>query len=624
MEILTKRNADIALEVDRPEASREWDRPRGSREWDRPARATKRRFEVPFVLGAAVAFAFAGFAVLDAGHDAVVPALTPAVAATDAPVAAADLPLGAMYHVVDQVGARALWADGYTGAGVNVAVIDTGIAPVESLAADGKVVAAVDFTTDAPAPGAYIDTNGHGTFIAGIIAGNEPGSDPATAAAHPEQFLGVAPDAGIVSVKVDDGVDGADQADVISGIDWVIDHAAELHIGVINLSYNSGIAGSYLNDPFSAAVERAWDAGIVVVAAAGNDGAAADGLASPAHDPFVIAVAGAEVADDGISVADWSSSGDGVRNPDITAPGAHINSLRAPGSDADVNHPEGFVDAETFRGSGTSEATAVVSGVVALIRQAHPEWSPDQVKAAVAASAAPIAGATAERAGAGFVDAAAAAALAAPVGTQTFAQAAAPTVTPVSAGISTVWNGASWVGASWVGASWVGASWVGASWVGASWVGASWVGASWVGASWVGASWVGASWVGASWVGASWVGASWVGASWVGASWVGASWVWLPRGLVPRGSVPRGSVPRGSVPRGSVPRGSVPRGSVPRGSVPRGSVPRGLVPRGSVPRGSVPRGSVPRGSVPRGSVPRGSKVDGRTDRLIPEGRATAG
>ena len=305
-----------------------------------------------------------------------------------------------MYHVVDQIGARALWEQGFTGSGVNVAVIDTGIAPVESLGGEGKVVAAVDFSADAANPAAaFTDAHGHGTFVSGIIAGREPGSDPALAAQHPEWFLGVAPDAGIVSVKVDDAQAGVDQADVISGIDWVVQNAESLDIGVINLSYSSGSLDSYENDALAAAVERAWNAGIVVVAAGGNDGVTAEGLASPANDPFVIAVAGAKVSDDGIVIADWSSSGDGVRNPDIAAPGAHLNSLRAPGSDADVNHPEGFVDDETFRGSGTSHAAGVIAGVVALLRDAHPDWSPDQIKAALVDTAEPIAGFSAVVAG---------------------------------------------------------------------------------------------------------------------------------------------------------------------------------------------------------------------------------
>ena len=267
MELLTTRRGGDRSTDDHADGSREWERPR------RATRVAGRRFAVPVAVGAAAAFALAGLAVLDAGHETLVPAL----ASAEPAVAAADLPPGAMYHVVDQIDARALWARGVTGDGVNVAVIDTGIAPVESLTGEGKVVAAIDFSAGPSSTdtrvGSPVDVNGHGTFVAGIIAGREPGADPAAAAEHPEWFLGVAPDAGIVSVKVDDGIDGADRADVISGIDWVVDHADELHVGVINLSYDSGLGGSYLADPLAAAVERAWDEGIVVVAAAGNDGA---------------------------------------------------------------------------------------------------------------------------------------------------------------------------------------------------------------------------------------------------------------------------------------------------------------------------------------------------------------
>jgi serine protease AprX len=462
-----------------PVASREWERHDASVEF-LPRR--RRRFEVPVAIGTACAFAFVGIAAFGAAESQMQSATVPAEPA----VAAADLPLGAMYHVVDQIGARALWAEGYTGAGVNVAVIDTGIAPVESLSGEGKIVAAVDFSSDAASPEtAFTDALGHGTFVSGIIAGQEPGSDPALAAEHPQWFLGVAPDAGIVSVKVDDAVEGVNPVDVISGIDWVVANADALDIGVINLSFSTGSLAPYQGDALAAALERAWDAGIVVVTGAGNDGSAAAGLASPANDPFLIAVAGADVSDDGIAIADWSSSGDGVRNPDITAPGAHINSLRAPGSDADVNHPEGFVDDETFKGSGTSFSAPVIAGVAALLREAHPDWTPDQIKAAIVETAAPLNGFSADLAGSGLVRADMAVGATVDGATQSFDRSTGVFEGAPSAGVSTVWNGNSWVGNSWVGNSWVGNSWVGNSWVGNSWVGNSWVGNSWVGNSWV-------------------------------------------------------------------------------------------------------------------------------------------
>ena len=173
-------------------------------------------------------------------------------------VAAADLSQGSMYNVVDQIGARKLWKQGITGAGVNVAVIDTGVANVPSLSAAGKVVAVADLSSEASDPStAYVDTFGHGTAMAGIIAGFEPGADPATAEHHPEMFLGVAPNAGIVSVKIS-GRDGSSHpAAVAAGIDWVVANADELDIRVINLSYDSSSTLGYRIDPLTAAVERA-------------------------------------------------------------------------------------------------------------------------------------------------------------------------------------------------------------------------------------------------------------------------------------------------------------------------------------------------------------------------------
>ena len=114
-----------------------------------------------------------------------------------------DVPLGSMYRVVDHIGARSLWQRGIDGSGVNVAVIDTGVAPVAALSQ--QVVAVVDLSAEAGiAEARFVDTFGHGTHMAGIIAGATPGADPAQAAAHPEWFIGVAPRAGIVSVKVAD------------------------------------------------------------------------------------------------------------------------------------------------------------------------------------------------------------------------------------------------------------------------------------------------------------------------------------------------------------------------------------------------------------------------------------
>ncbi len=431
--------------------------------------------------------------------------------APSAPSFADESSFGSLEQVAQQVGADELWASGVTGSGVNVAIIDTGVAPVGPFASSGSLVAAVDVSAEQVDPTtAFVDTNGHGTHLAGIING-------------------VAPGAGIVSVKVA-GRDGdVTLASLVTGIDWVIAHSDELNIRVLNLAFNSDANRPYHADPLAVAVERAWAAGIVVVTAAGNEGADANGISAPANDPYVIAVAGVEATADGFVVPDWASSGDGQRDPDFAAPGAHIESLRAPGSNADLNHPEGYVDEETFRGSGSSQSAAVVSGVAALLLDARPELTPDQAKSALASSTSFIVGASPQIIGSGVVRADAAVAAAVGDVHQVWRSAQSGPRSGRMSGVSilstgTSWTGTSWTGTSWTGTSWTGTSWTGTSWTGTSWTGTSWTGTSWTGTSWTGTSWTGTSWTGTSWTGTSWTGTSWTGTSWTGTSWTGTSW----------------------------------------------------------------------------------------------------
>jgi serine protease AprX len=456
----------------------------------------------------------------------------------------ADQPLGSMYKVVDQIGARTLWQDGITGKGVNVALVDTGVAPVPGLLDPDKVVAAVDLSGEAGVPQAtYLDTYGHGTHMAGIIAGKGTGADPALAAQHPEWFLGVAPDAGLVSVKVGDNSGAADVSQVIAGVDWVIDHADELNIGVLNLSYASGSSLDYDTDPLTYTLERAWRAGIVVVVAAGNDGRNSFSLASPAVDPYVIAVAAVEAtADVRFRVPTWQSSGDGVRNPDVAAPGSHIISLRDPLSRIDLEHPEGFVSDTLFKGSGSSQASAVVAGAAALVLQAHPEWTPDQVKAALAANTVNASPRNARYSGAGVIQLDEIAGMRTPkhatqrfplsTGTGSLEAARGPLHMVINGEpivgevtvLGTPWNGARWTGARWTNGTWDGARWTGGTWMGARWTNATWTGARWTGARWTGARWTGARWTDMLWNGARWTGLRWTGARWTADAWDGASW----------------------------------------------------------------------------------------------------
>jgi serine protease AprX len=275
-----------------------------------------------------------------------------------------------------------------TGRGVGVAVIDTGIdGDLRDFAgADGtsRVVASV--VTSAGATTAA-DTYGHGTHVAGIIAGDGTRRDAADPAAG--RYIGIAPEANLVSIKAGDDDGNATILDVINGLQFVVDHKDDYGIRVVNLSLESTTAESYQTDPLDAAVEAAWFHGIVVVAAAGNRGTAPDAADhAPGNDPFAISVGavddqGTETPDDDAYAA-WSSVGktqDGVDKPELGAPGARIVSTLAPGSDFTRLCPDCIVDGEYIRAGGTSMAAPVVSGVAALLFERHPDWTPENVKA---------------------------------------------------------------------------------------------------------------------------------------------------------------------------------------------------------------------------------------------------
>jgi hypothetical protein len=214
--------------------------------------------------------------------------------------------------------------------------------------------------------------------MASIIAGNDGVEDG---------FVGVAPDAQILAVKVADNTGAVDVSQVIAGIDWVVanKNSAGMNVRVLNLSYRTDSDQYYGIDPLAAAVERAWNAGIVVVVAAGNDGDNTHQLGNPAMDPFVIAVGANDENYTGAASA-FSNEGD-KRHPDFVAPGSKILGLIAPESRLAQANPAAFLDERFIRGSGTSQATAVASGAVALLLQDRPELTPDQVKALLILSA---------------------------------------------------------------------------------------------------------------------------------------------------------------------------------------------------------------------------------------------
>ncbi len=295
----------------------------------------------------------------------------------------------------ETLGVTPLWKYGVTGTGVGVAVIDTGVdgALPDFSGTNGQsrvIVSAVDNADAKTATDGY----GHGTDVAGIIAGNgdnRPGSDPLHG-----QYVGVAPTANLISLKVSDESGNTTVLDVIYALQFAVEHQAQYNIRVVNLSLDSATPQSYKNDPLDAAVEATWMHGIVVVVAAGNRGNTPGAVQySPANDPYVITVGGvdenANANPSGDTIASWSSQGttqDGFQKPDVYAPGAHIVSVLAPGSVFDTSGCGCLVgNGQYIQTSGTSMAAPAISGLVADLLQVHPRWTPDQVKGVLTASA---------------------------------------------------------------------------------------------------------------------------------------------------------------------------------------------------------------------------------------------
>jgi serine protease AprX len=238
----------------------------------------------------------------------------------------------------------------------------------------------------------------------------------------------------------------------------------------------------------------------------------------------------------------YSSHGPGNgKVPDFAAPGSHAQGLRVPNSFLDAHHPEGMLDSRYFRGSGTSQAAAVISGAIALILQKYPTLTPDKVKKFLASSAYKLSKVDADDQGAGEIQLLPMLTKTPAAFTQSFPAATGTGSVEASRGTDhltangvvltgekDIWghlfNSAAMAVAEAAGNSWSGGTWNGNSWSGNSWSANSWSGNSWSGNSWSGNSWSGNSWSGNSWSGNSWSGNSWSGNSWSGSSWSGNSW----------------------------------------------------------------------------------------------------
>jgi serine protease AprX len=329
----------------------------------------------------------------------------------------------------------------------------------------------------------------------------------------------VAPQANIASIRVIDDNGHARVSTVIQGIQWAVQNRRAYNIRVINLSLGGPVGTSYRQDPLAAAVEMAWHAGVVVVAAAGNGGPGSGTIVTPAYDPYVVTVGSvdmnATVARSDDTPAFFSSRGptvDGLSKPDVVAPGRKMVSTRVSGSFLDNLFPDRVVDTYFFRLSGTSQAAAAVSGVVALMLDANQGLQPDQVKRRLMASASPVPGYDANAVGAGLVDAYEAAKGGA-VGKQSArpADAFAVQVFRLIKGVSPLkWRSLSFNG----GVDSRGIPWSNVTWDNVTWDNVTWDNVAWDNVTWDNVTWDNVTWDNVTWDNITWDNVTWDSAEW--------------------------------------------------------------------------------------------------------------
>lgn len=356
-----------------------------------------------------------------------------------------------------------VWNEGsyLQGQNVTVAVVDSGIQKAHSDFGN-RVIKSVNIAY----PDYTFDGYGHGTYVAGIIAGSGSGSQGS--------YVGIAPKANLIDVRVTSFAGVSTESDVVAGLQWIYEHRTDYNIRVVNLSFNASQPQSYHTSPLNAACEALWFNGIVVVAAAGNRGSGA--IYPPANDPFIITVGATDdkgtpsIADDQIaSFSAYGITADGVAKPDLVAPGRNlIGPLNDKYGILALFHPTNILSKRSyFRMSGTSTAAPVVTGAIALLLQAEPHLTPDQVKYRLQATANKAwDGYDPTKAGAGYLDIYAA--------IQSDTNASANTGLPISklmmteanlaAGQNPLWDSVTWSTVTWSTVTWSTVTWSTVTW----------------------------------------------------------------------------------------------------------------------------------------------------------------
>jgi serine protease AprX len=373
-----------------------------------------------------------------------------------------------------------------------IAIVDSGIDATRTADFGSRVIARADFVGD----GATGDPEGHGTMVAGVAAGASNVSP------------GVAQNAPLVDVRVADGQGLAYTSNVIAGLNWILQHKAQYHIGVANMSLAGNAESSFLYDPLDQAVEKLWLNGVVVVAAAGNNGV--DGapvpLAAPGNDPFVITVGAVDTngtkdqSDD--FRAPWSAYGhtaDGFAKPELTAPGRIMVGPISTGSYIYSQVPDRQTSPGYMWMSGTSFAAPVVAGAAAQLLAIHPSWTPDQVKGALMYTAQ---GLSDDGTGIGEINAARAATVLNPpnpnAGLNTFVS------TDPTTGLA-VFSTSAWTSAASTSSAWTSSAWTSSAWTSSAWTSSAWTSSAWTSSAWTSSAWTSSAWTSSAWTSSGWV-----------------------------------------------------------------------------------------------------------------------
>jgi serine protease AprX len=414
---------------------------------------------------------------------------------------------------LETLGIDQLQNEGFSGQGISVAVIDSGIDAHADLS--GRLVDAQLFGDG--------DTYGHGTHVAGISGGDGSASDG--------HYAGIAPGINLISLGVSDENGMAYESDVVGALEWVFDHKDQYNIRVVNLSLNSTIEDSYHNSGIDAAMEILWFNNIVVVASVGNKGPAGGyntASTAPANDPFIIAVGASDeknssqYSDD--TIAPFSAHGktiDGFVRPDIIAPGYNIISLLAPSSPWSQTYPErvGFAG-QYFRISGTSMAAPMVTGAIALLLQDEPELTPNQVKYRLINTGSMIGGYPYLRA----YDAVHG------MTTESSNQGIVPHMLLAKMAMIAYWaseNGGEdidWGNVDWDSVNWNAVNWNAVNWNAVNWNAVNWNAVNWNAVNWNAVNWNAVNWNSVNWNAVNWNAVNWNAVNWNATGLDGIFW----------------------------------------------------------------------------------------------------